>query len=374
MNDIKFPQPPAYPIQMSGKPQGYTTNMVPQQMQMQMMPNTNNPQPAIIIAPTPTNNTQQQNNSFSLGANFSGLIGSQVTVSSNMNNGIVAADHTPTRRKKKKSDDEVVVIKKSEDAKDSDKENQNDPNNVENVIYADTYYDTNTMAYNIIYQADELLRDCKQELDYIRSWKGNAKGKYHYINAAMGSMSALLSTKLAAIREINTTIKNVNDNEYRRFKDMRAINQADDNKAIMDAYSAFISAPVGAPTYNLPGTTAITGGLNGIVRADYPPEVQANVDAGMANYLANLTPEENLMLNDSNKDIEEVIVYDQSTGARRFQWMNTRTGEFINNMPPSSDLTLNDYTIDLRTNLAKNNNLNSIKKVVIRNGSSFNNF
>ena len=291
-----------------------------------------------------------------------------------MNNGIVAADHTPTRRKKKKSDDEVVVIKKSEDAKDSDKENQNDPNNVENVIYADTYYDTNTMAYNIIYQADELLRDCKQELDYIRSWKGNAKGKYHYINATMGSMSALLSTKLAAIKEINTTIKNVNDNEYRRFKDMRAINQADDNKAIMDAYSAFISAPVGAPTYNLPGTTAITGGLNGIVRADYPPEVQANVDAGMANYLANLTPEENLMLNDSNKDIEEVIVYDQSTGARRFQWMNTRTGEFINNMPPSSDLTLNDYTIDLRTNLAKNNNLNSIKKVVIKNGSSYNNF
>ena len=94
----------------------------------------------------------------------------------------------------------------------------------------------------------------------------------------------------------------------------------------------------------------------------------------MANYLANLTPEENLMLNDNNKDIEEVIVYDQSTGARRFQWMNTRTGEFINNMPPSSDLTLNDYTIDLRTNLAKNNNLNSIKKVVIKNGSSFNNF
>lgn len=347
MNIPKFPQPPVYPTQMVGQPQGYTTSGRPTQIVIEQQP-------------------KQQG---LLGANFSNLIGNQVTVPVTPISQQVVTETTSKKKSKKKSNTDI-----SEDTSIAIKEsNEVDPvSTVENTVYAETYCDTNNMTYGVIYQTDELLRDCKQELDFIRA-QGSMKGKYHYMNATVASMSSLLSTKLAAIKEINSTIKAVNDNEYRRFKDMRAINQADDNKAIMDAYSAFISAPVGAPAYSLPGTTALTGGLNGVVRADYPADVQAGIDAGMANYLANLTPEENLMLNDSNKDIEEVIVYDQASGARRFQWVNTRTGEPVNNMPASSDLTLNDYNIDLRTGLAKNNNLNSIKKVMIMNGSSFNN-
>ena len=90
--------------------------------------------------------------------------------------------------------------------------------------------------------------------------------------------------------------------------------------------------------------------------------------------LDHLTPEQNLMLNDNNPDIEEVIVYDQATGAKYFQWMNTKTGEAIPNMPITSNLILEDYTIDPRTHLAKNTNLNSIKKVVVINNGEFNNF
>lgn len=353
MDISKFPQPPVCPVQMIGKPQGYTTNGRPTQ---------------IVIDQSPS----QQGHGL-LGANFSNLIGNQVTVPMAPISQQVITETTSSSKKRKKKSTSQESDSTELSVSDSNDVDKADPANaVESTVYAETYYDTNNMAYGIIYQTDELLRDCKQELDHIRAQK-TLKGRYHYINATVASMSSLLTTKLAAIKEINSTIKAVNDNEYRRFKDMRAINQADDNKAIMDAYSAFISAPVGVPAYSLPGTTALTGGLNGIVRADYPAEVQAGMDAGMANYLANLTPEENLMLNDNNKDIEEVIVYDQASGARRFQWINTRTGEPVNNMPSSSELTLNDYNIDLRTGLAKNNNLNSIKKVVIMNGSSFNN-
>lgn len=314
-----------------------------------------------------------QQSSGSLGANFSGLIGNQVTVPVVPVNAIVTETSAPKKKRKKKSESSdsngnaVEVIVGGEDVTVNPRET------VENTVYADTYMDTNSMTYGVIQQADTLLSECKNDLDFIRAQR-SMKGKYHYINNTVTTMGQLLSTKLSAIKEINSTIKAVNDNEYRRFKDMRAADQTDDNKALMDAYSAFISAPVGVPQYNLPGTAALTGGLNGVIRADYPPEVQASMDRGMANYLSNLTPEENLMLNDSNQDIEEVIIYDQASGAKRFQWMNTRTGEAINNMPPSSTLTIDDYVIDPRTGLAKNTNLNSIKKVVIKNGSSFDNF
>lgn len=338
----------------------------------------NNSQPYQMIGTTPVyvNNNQvnaeilQPVKRKSLGVDFSKLINSKATVPTNSSpsDQIITSTTPPAKKRGRK--------KKSETTKalaESPKNEKQSESAVENVVYADTYFDTNVLTYGVINQTDELLRDCKQELDYIKSQRG-LKGRHHYINATITSMGTLLNTKLAAIKEINSTIKNVNDNEYRRFKDFRMLNSTDDNKAVMDAYSAFISAPVGAPEYHLPGTANLTGGLNGIIQSNYPTAIQANMDAGLNNYLSNLSPEENLMLLDNNKDIEEVIVYDQATGAKYFQWMNTRTNEPIPNMPVSSELTIEDFTIDPRTRLAKNNNLNCIKKVIVLNEGAFDKF
>lgn len=294
--------------------------------------------------------------------NFSGLIGTNVTLkaASNPLETVITDAPSPKKRGRKKKKDEQT-------------DETNSKNIVENTVYADSYIDTNNMAYNIINQTDILLDECKQELEFIRSQR-NLKGKYHYINDTVSSMGTLLNTKLNAIKEINSTIKTVNDNEYRRFKDMRAFNSTNDNKAVMDAYSAFISAPVGAPKYQLPGTVNITGGLNGVIQAGYPKDIQDNMNAGMQNYLSHLTPEENLMLNDNNANIEEVIVYDQATGAKYFQWVDTRTNTPIPNMPVSSELTIEDFVIDPRTKLAKNSNLNTIKKVIVLNEGAFDRF
>lgn len=339
------------PIPMMPGPQSYTTDVIPQ--------------------PAPP----AQQSTGGLGANFSGLIGNKVTVPAVPVGGqtVVTETTTKKKRKAKKNDSGELVVDTGKEVEAAEATPVNSREVVESTIYAETYADTNAMTLNIIYQTDELLNDCKRELDVIRSQRG-LKGRNHYINDTVSTMGTLLSTKLQAIKEINSTIKNVNDNEYRRFKDMRAMEQGDDNKAIMDAYSAFISAPIGAPAYSLPGTAALTGALNGIVPAEYPPEIQKNMDAGMANYLANLSPEQNAMLLDSNKDIEEVIVYDQATGAKRFQWMNTRTNQPVPNMPISSELTIQDYTIDPKLGIAKNINLNDIKKVVVLNQGEFDKF
>ena len=296
--------------------------------------------------------------------NFSSLVDSNVPVPIAVDPSTVVTDINVSSKKKKsrkKKDDEDV-----EEVKISPREE------VENTVYADEYSDTNAMTNTIIAQADSIIMDCAQDIAFMKSQR-SMKGKYHYINETRAAMNSALSTKLAAIKERNATTKAIIDNNYRRYKDMRALDHTDDNKAIMDAYSAFISAPVGAPAYILPNTSSMTGGI-GVIRSDYPPQIQASVDAGMNNFMNHLTPEQNLMLNDNNPDIEEVIVYDQATGAKYFQWMNTKTGEVIPNMPITSNLILEDYTIDPRTHLAKNTNLNSIKKVVVINNGEFNNF
>ena len=309
----------------------------------------------------------------SLGVNFGSLIGNQVTIPQ-----VPLGEQPVTVSNKKKKgkapkakDGEITVTAgPGSDVQTSPSDNVSSRTIVENTVYADIYENTNRLTANVIAQTDELLRDCKSELDYIRSQR-NMKGKYHYMNATVTAMSSLLGTKLAAIKEMNNSIKNANDMEYRRFKDTRALEATDDNKAIMDAYSAFISAPVGAPPYQLPTTRDITGGLGNVVRADIPREVQSGMDAGLSNYISNLTPEENLMLLEGKKDIEEVIEYDEATGVKTFKWINTKTGQEVPNLPKDPDTILEDYTIDPRTKLAKNTNLNMIKKVVIKNPGQF---
>ncbi len=339
---IEFPKVPT----MVDEHQSYTTDGKPNDVQ------------AISLGTVSTSSNQVM-------PNFSSLIGTKVSVPIDVDGSIMTTDvvsNTKSKksRKKKNTDDSQEVEKVSP------------RETVENTIYADEYSDTNAMTNTIIAQADGIIMDCAQDIAYMKSQR-SMKGKYHYINETRAAMNSALSTKLAAIKERNATTKAIIDNEYRRYKDMRALDQTDDNKAIMDAYSAFISAPVGAPTYVLPNTVNLTGG-NGVIRQDYPPQIQAGVDAGMQNFMNHLTPEQNLMLNDNNPDIEEVIVYDQATGAKYFQWMNTKTGEVIPNMPITSNLVIEDYTIDPRTHLAKNTNLNSIKKVVVINNGEFNNF
>lgn len=307
--------------------------------------------------PTPPNQQESQQPYSGLGASFNNLIGNNVEVIA----GVPVVTETQPVKKRRST-------KKKEELEPIDSKNI-----VENTVYADTYQDTNNMAFSVIQQADVLLNDAKAELDHIRISK-TMKGKYTYMTNMLSAMSNLMGTKMQAIREINSNIKNANDMEYRRFKDNRAINAEDDNKAIMDAYKAYISAPIGAPSYSQPTVMDITAGLNGVIPAGLSTEAQQNFDRGLNNYLNNLSPEDNYMLNESNPDIEEVIVFDQATGMKYFQWRNMKTGQPVPNMPKTSNILMEDYVIDPRTRLAKNNNLNKTLKVVYDNEGKFNEY
>lgn len=248
---------------------------------------------------------------------------------------------------------------------------QNSQPEIATVQYADTYQDTTNWLKTTVAQADELAADIKSELDQIRSAR-TLKGKYTYITNMSSALSAVLGTKIMAIREINSTIKNINDQEYRRYKDNRAIETQDDNKMIMDMYNAYIHTPVGTAdsAYRQPTTLDITAGLN-VVPVERDKNDPKAADTGFNAYMNNLTPEQNLMLQESNPDIQQVIVYDQASGKKYFDWINIRTGESVPNMPATDPMFLEDYTIDPKTRLARNLNLNKTLKVIYKNEGAF---
>ena len=360
--DINFPNPPSY---SSGQNENYYRPQQPvvayDQFGNQIQAESYEPQRAPQVEPA--HNT---------GVSFGNLIGKDVYVDANPMPIITDKGDTALKVKTKK--------KKSSDSGD-DKDNAvvNSKEIVESTVYGDVYNNTNNMAYGIINQADEILANAKNEFDYIRT-RQNMKGKYMYMTNMISSMSSLMATKLQAIKEINTNITKSNEMEYRRFKDNRALLQTDDNKMIMDAYSAFINTPVGAnSTYSQPTTKELTMAVTGMIPADRVANDTSVValttsDPGLTSYLNNITPEENRMLNEGNPDIEEVIIYDQESGMKYFKWINLKTNQPVPNMPESSDILIEDYVIDPRTRTAKNTNLRDVKKVIYVNEDKFNNY
>ena len=270
--------------------------------------------------------------------------------------------------------------KKSRKKKDEKKEHVNHAEEVDAVVYSDTYTDTNVLLHQTIGQLDMVAAEMKDELDKIVKSR-TLKGRYMAMGNVSKSLSDMLSTKVQAIKELNNSIKAVNDMEYRRAKDNRSFesNQGDD-KAIMDLYNAFVQAPVSA---NIPatgpysligpdlndvmfGANNMRAGTNEVIATDgsiitYDPN-QSQQNAMFNNYMSNLTPEQNAMINEGKT--ETVVIYDKATGAKSFEVVDSKTMQPVPNMPIPDPMFLADVTVDARRKIARNTNLNQVYKVI----------
>ena len=272
------------------------------------------------------------------------------------------------------------VAKKKRTRKKKTDEPINHSEEVNQTVYADTYYDTNCLLRETIQEIDQTTAELKPELARILSTK-TMSNKYKSLSDMTSSIGNLYNTKVSAIKELNNSIKAVNDLEYRRAKDNRAFeNQAGDDKAIMDLYNAFVSAPTSA---NIPATGAFSvlgpnvlnatlGGGNVIDAVPADPagltyNSISNDDAGYQNYLANLSPEQNAMLLESDPNIKEVVIYDASTGAKRFAVVDIRTNQEVPNVKPKDNMFLEDTSVDVRNKVARNTNLNQVWPLIVMN-------
>ena len=267
--------------------------------------------------------------------------------------------HTPRKPRKKKDPSEDIVLA--------------DPVVEENKTIQ-TYGYTSGLLGETLDQVNMVAAEIKEEMDNIRMSR-TLKGKYMYLSNLSNNLATLLNTKAAVIKEINNTITKSNELDYRREKDRKAAeaNSAADDKYIMDMYNAFVkSAGTNQLSQFGPTIQNTTMGSPNIVMADtedHYNQNKGNVDNGYLNYVSSLTPEQNTMFYEDDPNVKTVVVYDAATGNKFFQVMNVATGQVIPNVTTLDNRFLDDTTLDLKTMIAKNQNLRETYPIVMINNN-----
>ena len=235
-----------------------------------------------------------------------------------------------------------------------------------NEPYEDTYDETNNMLKVSIAQLDTLACDVKSEIDSIRGSK-TLKGKYKYISDLCSTASNIVSSKISAIKEMNSVKTKCHELEMRRVKDIKSAmaNQQDDDKYIADLYHAYVNTPIGQkplPMQYTSGTIAgnIPAFMGGISTAQ-----ENNEDANFQKFMNNLTPEQNRMIIGDNPNVETIIILNPETGERQWDVIDSSTGLSIPNMPRPDKLLLDEANIDTTTGIATNSNIGQSWKVRI---------
>ena len=233
-----------------------------------------------------------------------------------------------------------------------------------------TYMETTNMLRDTLMQIDSLNMELMQEFSNVRHSR-TMKNKHQVMIGLTENVGSLISNKISAIREINSSISKSNEMDYKKDKDRRAATaNMDDDKYIADLYKSFMQNPITMASMNNPVAQvdpAIFG--SGIVRADLHsnPQPTGMADATYLSYMSNLSPEQNLMRYEGNNNVKQVVIFDAASGNKIFQMMDLSTGQVIPNVPVYDQMFMEDVTIDLHNKIAKSINLNETFPVVVIN-------
>lgn len=244
---------------------------------------------------------------------------------------------------------------------------------VEDMPTSYTYYETTGLLKETLGQIDSLNGELMQEFNAVRANR-TMKNKYGILVGLSENVGSLISNKINVIKEINNSISKSNELDYKKLKDIKAAQATmNDDKYIADLYKAFINNPQMQPTQMQlsPMDASLYGG--GVVRAtiDNGGLVGADgpVDASYHSYMANLTPEQNLMRYETNPNIKQCVVFNEATGEKYFQYYDVSTMTPIPNLPTYDSSIMEDTFIDKSKMIAKNNNLHQqFDLILVNNG------
>lgn len=233
-----------------------------------------------------------------------------------------------------------------------------------------TYQETTDMLRGTLVQIDQLANQVKKELDNVTASR-TLKSKYNVMVGLSGNLGDIIGQKITAIKEINNAISKSNEMDYKKEKDRRAAEAGvNDDKYLMDMYNAFIKNPGNMNNRAALGPGSIDATLVGsdIIRSSMEqPQQGFNPDTGYLSYVTNMTPEQKLMAMEDNQNIKQCVVFDAATGNKVFQMIDMSTGQVIPGLPTRDPMFMEDTTIDLRNNIAKNINLNETYPLVVIN-------
>ena len=175
-----------------------------------------------------------------------------------------------------------------------------------------------------------------------------------------------LGNKIQAIKELNSVISKCNDLELKRAKELKELENQDDDKRIMDLYNAMISMPVGGQTGMVSGFSSPLGPSTfDMTYAGSPNSATPNIitstdssnDVGYQSYLQNKTPAQNMMLLDANPNIQQVVVHNRATRQSYFEIMDMSTMTPVPNTDKYDNSFLEDTHMDFINNVATNVNM-----------------
>lgn len=233
-----------------------------------------------------------------------------------------------------------------------------------NEPFKNSYLETDNILRSAISQIDSGIVDISQDISLIRTSKV-IKNKYQYLSLLQGNLGNFISNKIAAARELNNTITKCNDLEMRRYKELRAVaasDAKDDDVKIMEMYKAFVNTPVNTGMSNIlgPSVSDMTIPSQGLMGSDI-----GSLDSQYQSYINNMTPQQNMMRLEGNPNIKQVVVYNQENGARWFDVIDMTTGQSVPNVEKHDAMFLEDVTLDLKNNVARNINLGETYPLVV---------
>lgn len=228
-----------------------------------------------------------------------------------------------------------------------------------NEPYEKKYQETTNILRSAIMQLDGAMTDLQSDIQEVRQSK-TMRGKWQYLPNMQKSLSDMISNKISAARELNNTISKCNEFEMKRYKEVHAVEAAsnrDDDQRVMEMYKAFVSTPVSQNPFPNVSQMAVSGS---------PTQIQPiGIDTGFDNYINNLTPQQNNMYIESNPNIQQVVIYNQETGARYFDVIDMTTGQSVPNAEKHDAMFLEDTTIDLKNKVARNVNIGETYPLII---------
>lgn len=233
--------------------------------------------------------------------------------------------------------------------------------------YETKYAETTNMLKGAIVQLDALLGESLKDASDVRSSR-TLKRKYDILPLLNNNASSIINNKIAAIREINSTISKCNDLELKRMKDLSfASTNENSDKKIMDLYNAFVTMPVGGVGDPMMGGNSFQNISNAISMGNVVTGsiIGGEDDAAYQQYVANMTPAQKLAMYESNPNVRQVVVYNQQTGSRYFEVMDMSTGEVIQGVDKHDNMFLEGVTLDLENKIARNIDLGETYPIVI---------
>ena len=220
------------------------------------------------------------------------------------------------------------------------------------------YAETNNILRSAIMQLDSSMAQVQEDIDYVRHAK-TLRNKYQYLSLLQGSMGTMIANKISAARELNNTISKCNDFEMKRYKENKAsASNVDDDQRVMEMYKAFVNTPVSSNPFPNVSQMAVSG-------SPVMATALGNQDDNFTNYMNNMTPAQQTMYLEGNPNIQQVVVYNQETGARYFDVIDMTTGQSVPNAEKHDVMFLEDVTIDLKNKVARNVNIGETYPLVV---------